>query len=299
VSEKMKIERLGVVVFKKSSNIEKIIERLFLCCKNLGISMILHSDAPYSFKKARNVEEFLEFSQIVISVGGDGTFLSAAHIVKFCEKPLIGINLGKVGFLADIETVNFEQKLQKILEGNYRIVRRMIFNVLHTRNGKILGQYCAINDIYFNRLSIPKLSSFSLFYGDDFISDYISDGIIIATPSGSTAYSLSAGGPIVSPDMNAMIITPICPHSLNERPIILPAGKSLKIKVNKKNPEILLSIDGIDNIKLIPEDEILLSCLGEDKNLVQYSQESYFDLLRRKLGWGETPYKKQRGENYA
>jgi NAD+ kinase len=151
-----------------------------------------------------------------------------------------------------------------------------------------LGKFNAINDIFFNRLNIPKLSSFSLDCDGDFVTDYIADGIIIASPSGSTAYSLAAGGPIVSPDTSAIIITPICPHSLSERPIILPSHKSLKIKVNKKNPDILLSIDGLESVNLIPEDEIFISCLGKNKNLVQYSQKSYFDLLRNKLGWGNS-----------
>jgi NAD+ kinase len=283
------IQRFGVVAFKKNSEIKKIVERLIIWCKEHEISVFLHPELPFDFvEKCENIDSFLKNSQVVISVGGDGTFISAAHIVKFSEKPLVGINLGKVGFLADIETDNFEQKLQNIIDGKCRIVRRMVLEVKHFRNGKILGSFNAINDIYFNRLNIPKLSSFSLDYGGDFITDYISDGIIIASPSGSTAYSLAAGGPIVSPDMNAIIITPICPHSLSERPIILPSINSLKIKVNKKNPEILLSIDGFESVKLIPEDEIVVSCLDESKNLVQYSQESYFDLLRNKLGWGKS-----------
>lgn len=273
----MMIQKFGVVAFKKNTEIEKVIERLKIWCKNKGFSLTTYPD-----------KNFLEKSDIVISVGGDGTFISAAHIVKFSQKPLIGINLGKVGFLADIETDNFERKLENILNGNFRCVKRMVFEVKHFRNGKMSGKYNAINDIFFNRLNIPKLSSFSLFYGGDFITDYISDGIIIASPSGSTAYSLAAGGPIVSPDMNAIIITPICPHSLSERPIILPSTNSLKVKVNKKNPEILLSLDGLESVKLIPEDEIEISCLGESKSLLQYSQESYFDLLRTKLGWGNS-----------
>lgn len=281
------IKSFGVVAFKENIEIQKIIERLLIWGKSNKISIILHPAVPFDFEeKAENERQFLENSQAVISIGGDGTFISAAHIVKFSEKPLIGINSGKIGFLADIETDNFEKKLENILAGNCRIVRRLVFEVKHFRNGKILGKYNAINDIYFNRLNIPKLSSFSLFYGGDFITDYISDGIIIASPSGSTAYSLAAGGPIVSPDMNAIIITPICPHSLSERPIILPSQNQLKIKVNKKNPEILLSLDGLESIKLIPEDEIEISCLEESKNLLQFSQESYFDLLRMKLGWG-------------
>ena len=285
----MEIKKIGIVVFKKIPDAKKVIERLIVWCKNNKISLAIHPDAPFEFaQRTKSVEEFLENSQIVVSIGGDGTFISAAHIVKFCGKPLVGINLGNVGFLADIEIDNFEQKLQNVLDEKYRVVRRTVLEVKHFRNGEVLGKFNAINDIFFNRLNIPKLSSFSLDCDGDFVTDYIADGIIIASPSGSTAYSLAAGGPIVSPDTSAIIITPICPHSLSERPIILPSHKSLKVKVNKKNPDILLSIDGLESVNLIPEDEIFISCLGENKNLVQYSQKSYFDLLRNKLGWGNS-----------
>ncbi|MCL2844498.1 MAG: NAD(+)/NADH kinase [Chitinivibrionia bacterium] len=285
----MKFNQIGVIVFKKNADAQKLIERLLVWCESKRISPVFHPETPFELAQiAKNIDEFLEKSQIVASVGGDGTFISAAHNVRFCEKPLIGINLGTVGFLSDIETDNLEQKLQNILDGNYRTVRRMVLEVKHFRGGKILGTYNAVNDIYFNRLSIPKLSSFSLSCDGDFITDYVADGIIIASPSGSTAYSLSAGGPIVLPDMNAIIITPICPHSISERPIILPSHKPLKIKINKKNPETLLSVDGFESVNLMPEDEIVVSCLDESKNLVQFSQESYFDLLRRKLGWGNS-----------
>jgi NAD+ kinase len=146
------IEKIGVIVFKKNLDTEKIIERLKIWCKNNKISLVLHPDAPFDFaEKCQNVEKFLENSQLVVSVGGDGTFISAAHIVKFCEKPLVGINLGKIGFLADIETDNFEQKLQNILDGKCRTVRRMVLEVKHYRNGEVLGSFNAINDIYFNR----------------------------------------------------------------------------------------------------------------------------------------------------
>jgi NAD+ kinase len=284
----MKIRKIGLVAFKESRDIEKVIKRLIIWCADRNISLVIHPSAPFDFEeKAESEKEFLDNSQFVISVGGDGTFISAAHIVNFCSKPLVGINLGKIGFLADIETEHLEVKLQEIINGKCRIIRRMVLEVKHYRNDAVLGKYNAINDIYFNRLSIPKLSSFSLHCGQDFITDYISDGIIIASPSGSTAYSLAAGGPIVTPDMNAIIITPICPHSLSERPIIMSSRNSLRVKVNKKNPEILLSLDGIKSVNLIPEDEIVVTCSDEKYNLVQFSQESYFDLLRSKLGWGK------------
>jgi NAD+ kinase len=130
------------------------------------------------------------------------------------------------------------------------------------------------------------LTSISAWYGDDFITDFFADGIIIATPNGSTAYSLSAGGPIVEPNVKAFLLTPICPHSLTERPIILPSDKSIRLLVNERNPDLLLSADGLESIRLQYGDQIVISYGGVRTNLIQLAETSYFDLLRRKLDWG-------------
>ncbi|HEX2958229.1 MAG TPA: NAD(+) kinase, partial [Chitinispirillaceae bacterium] len=133
----------------------------------------------------------------------------------------------------------------------------------------------------------PKLTSISVWYGNDFITDFYADGIIVATPNGSTAYSLSAGGPIVEPNVKAFIVTPICPHSLTERTIILPSDKSIRLVINEKNPDLLFSADGLESVRLQSGDQISISYGGIRTNLIQLTEISYFGLLRRKLNWGK------------
>ncbi|MCU0608601.1 MAG: NAD(+)/NADH kinase [Chitinispirillaceae bacterium] len=223
----------------------------------------------------------------VISVGGDGTFLSVAHLCRFTRKPVIGVNLGGLGFLTDIGPENLEASLQKILEGSYTIISRMVLEACLRRGGEKVCSFNALNDIFINRINIPKLSSISAWFGDEFIADFYADGIIVATPSGSTAYSLSCGGPIVEPNVSAILLTPISPHSLSERPIVLPATRPLRLHINEKNPDLLLSADGLDSVRLQSGDEVTISYGNTNTNLIQLAEQSYFSLLRTKLAWGK------------
>jgi NAD+ kinase len=163
----------------------------------------------------------------------------------------------------------------------------MVLEACLMRDGARQCTFNALNDVFINRINIPKLSSISAWYGDDFIADFRADGIIVATPNGSTAYSLSCGGPIVEPNVNALLLTPICPHSLGERPIVLPASKPVRLRVNEKNPDLLLCADGLDSVKIHGGDEVTISYGGKNTNLIQLAGQSYFSLLRTKLAWGK------------
>ncbi len=285
------VRNFGVVLFKTDQKARDVLSRLFIWAEENDATLFLHPGIPTEMipegkERCKTECDLLTASQAVISIGGDGTFLTAAHIVKFSETPVIGINLGQVGFLADIEWEEFEKCLSRVSEGEYSTISRMVLEVTVTRRGSVVSTMNALNDIYVNRSSVPRLVSLSLWYGDDYITDYVADGVIVATPSGSTAYSLSAGGPIVAPGLEAIIITPICPHSIGERPIVLDASRPVRLKITAKNPSPLLSADGLTSLLLEPEDEITISFQGRSANLIQFSQHSYFDTLRQKLNWG-------------
>ncbi len=160
---------------------------------------------------AADEAELLDKSEAIISVGGDGTFLSVAHLCRFTEKPIIGINLGDLGFLTDLGPEDLETNIDRIRNGDYKKISRMVLEASLYRDNNKICTFHALNDIFVNRINTPKLTSISAWYGTDFITDFFADGIIVATPNGSTAYSLSAGGPIVEPNVKAFILTPICP----------------------------------------------------------------------------------------
>jgi NAD+ kinase len=285
------ISSFGVVAFSQCDHLDEVIERLCAWSASASVPLILHpffkGIVPAGVMVAADEKELLAKSEAVISVGGDGTFLSVAHLCRFTQKPVIGINLGGLGFLTDIGRENIEESFRKISEGKYAILSRMVLEACIRRGKNSICAYNALNDIFINRMNVPKLTSISAWYGNDFIADFQADGIIVATPSGSTAYSLSCGGPIVEPDVKALLLTPICPHSLNERPMVLPTDKPIRLLINDKNPDLLLCADGLESVKLQSGDEVTISYGGASTNLIQLAEQSYFSLLRNKLAWGK------------
>jgi NAD+ kinase len=284
------INSFGIVAFKDSQHVKEVLNRILSWATSTGFAIHFHpviknliaNDAPVSNSES----EFLDESEAIVSVGGDGTFLSVAHMCRFTEKPIIGVNLGGLGFLTDVSPDEIEATLNKIQSGNYNTISRMVLEATLFRNNEKIKTFHALNDIYINRINTPKLTSISAWYGNDFITDFFADGIIVATPNGSTAYSLSAGGPIVEPNVKAILLTPICPHSLTERPIILPSDRFIRLVINDKNPDLLLSADGLESINLQTDDHIIINYGGVRTNLIQLTETSYFGLLRKKLDWG-------------
>jgi NAD+ kinase len=284
------ITSFGVVSFKKTAAVSDALRRVQRWAADNGADVYFHPILRGQLPDARveeSEEAFLEKSGAIVSVGGDGTFLSVAHISHFSEKPIVGVNLGGLGFLADIGPEELEACLGKIRSGEYDTISRMVLDACVTRGGVAVCQFKALNDIYINRVNTPKLTSISAWCGNAFITDFFADGVIVATPNGSTAYSLSAGGPIVEPTVQAFLLTPICPHSLTERPLILPSDRQLRLLVNEKNPDLLLTADGLQSFNLQSGDEIAISYGGVRKNLIQLAERSYFSLLRTKLGWSQ------------
>jgi len=283
-----KIDSFGLVAFKDTDTVCEAVLRIAAWAQQSGIPVVFHPflcrfvDVP----AAADEQAFLDNSEAIISLGGDGTFLSVAHLCRFTEKPIIGVNLGDLGFLTDIGADALEENLMKIRSGKYRTISRMVLEARLVRDAATLHTYHALNDVFINRIHTPKLTSISAWSGDDFIADFYADGIIVATPNGSTAYSLSAGGPIVEPTVQAFILTPICPHSLTERPLVLPSSSAITLVINDRNPELLLSIDGMESIQLQTGDRVVISYGGASCNLIQLAERSYFSQLRRKLDWG-------------
>jgi len=286
-----KISSFGIIAFKESSQIKNVLLRIKSWSEQNSVPIFFHPFVSNQIGPDARVSpsecEFLQSSDAIVSVGGDGTFLSVAHMCRFTEKPIIGVNLGGLGFLTDISPDEIESTLEKIQSGQFSTISRMVLEAILYRENEQMCKFHALNDVFINRINTPKLTSISVWYGNDFITDFYADGIIVATPNGSTAYSLSAGGPIVEPNVKAFLLTPICPHSLTERPIILPSDKSIRLLVNEKNPDLLFSADGLESVRLQSGDQIVVNYGVVRTNLIQLTDVSYFEMLRRKLSWGK------------
>jgi NAD+ kinase len=285
------IGSFGIVAFKQSPKIHFTLDRILAWSEGCGVPVFFHPACASYINNSVFVcatdDELLSKSEALVSVGGDGTFLSTVHLTRFSGKPVIGVNMGGLGFLTDIGPEDLESGLDRLTKGDYRTTARMLLEARIMRGGSVLATMRALNDIFINRFDKPKLTSISAYSGGQFISEFVSDGLIVSTPSGSTAYSLAAGGPIVEPDVKAFLLTPICPHSLTERPLILPCDRQVRLVMSQKSAEVMLSADGIETMRLKSNDEVLVAYCGDQTNLIQLSGRSHFELLRSKLGWGK------------
>jgi len=222
-------------------------------------------------------------SDVVIVLGGDGTILNIARQASAYQVPLFGINLGHLGFLAEAEISDMYLSLERIISGDYFIEKRMMLEACVDDSDLCMKELTALNDISVIKGMHSRMVRFSVFINDSFFELYSADGIVISTPTGSTAYSLSAGGPIVSPELKVLIITPICPHTLHNRPIVVSEKDEVRIEICDDNPEVMLSVDGQDSYKLAPGVIVKFRSSNCVTNLVKLKQRSFFDVLRRKI----------------
>lgn len=227
-------------------------------------------------------ETAIDQADIIIALGGDGTMLYTARLMKNISKPILGVNTGRLGFMAYTQKENLDQALEYLLKENYSIEKRYLLEA-RDNNGAI---YHALNEFLFSKRDSTSMVNVSAEYDDMFINNYWADGLIVASPTGSTAYNLSSSGPIVMPNTNVMVVTPINPHTLTTRPLVLPSDKFLKVTVEKQDHDVLFSYDGqIKEIESYPF-EVNIKRSNFTIDLIELPNQSYFDTLRNKLMWG-------------
>ncbi len=222
-----------------------------------------------------------------VSIGGDGTLLGVCRSLYNEKIPACGINIGRVGFLADIELSELEARLEDLLVGNYQIVERTVISgsVDSKGNRRFLGH--GLNDVVISKGGLSRMLHLGLRVNDTYIDDYKADGVIVATATGSTAYSLSAGGPIVNPNVPVLLITPICPHTLDARPMIIPDTDEVEIYIAAVHQDIQLTFDGQESFQLLPGDVVYIRKGKNPANIIKFGDKNYYQTLKNKL-WGNT-----------
>ncbi len=233
-----------------------------------------------------------EHCDLVIAFGGDGTILSTAAVISPMDVPILGVNIGRFGFLAEISISELYEKLDDLIAGNFLIEDRMALEatVVHpSENNK--NHYFAFNDVVLDKGGFSRTILIETYIDEEYLNTYNADGLMICTPTGSTAYSLSAGGPLLTPDMKALVITPICPHSLSQRPLVIRDDKVVKIKAWSEKREMLFSVDGQDVLNITEDHVIQVRKAKKPVKLVKCSGKSFYQVLRTKLNWGEFPKK--------
>ncbi|HEY8421260.1 MAG TPA: NAD(+)/NADH kinase [Thermoclostridium sp.] len=282
----MEQKSIGLFVNRKKDKELEITRKVVDCILEHGMKPLLPKtiSRDLGLSEGYAEEEMLAGSSFLISLGGDGTLLNMARTAFDYDIPLIGINLGTVGFLADVEINDIEKAIERLSSGDYSLKKRMVLSATVFRHDYTVYKSIAINDVVVNRDGLSRIIRLKVFVDDQFIDSFPGDGVIVSTPTGSTAYTLSAGGPIVQPDMEMMITTPICPHILYSRSFITSPDRQLRITINDDYPDsAIITMDGQEGFRIAAGDEILIARAHKSIKFVSFNDINFFSVLRAKI----------------
>lgn len=287
--EKRPIKKAGIIVKPNHEEAYRTACELAEWFRTHGIEPLgepcIWSESPETDREAWG-NEFAEKADLVVVLGGDGTMISAARMVGDNEVLVLGINYGSLGYLTDFRIEEMKPTIEAILRGEYDIDPRVMLRAEHWRGDEKLAEGRVLNDVVINKAALARIIEIEMDLNGQFVNSFRADGLIVATPTGSTAYNLSAGGPIIYPSMEAMVVTPICPFTLTNRPIVVPDDAEVELKLLNENEGVVLTLDGQIGHAMESGDRVLIRKSRLPFHLVQPPNRNYFDVLRNKLKWG-------------
>ncbi|HUI26306.1 MAG TPA: NAD(+)/NADH kinase [Candidatus Kryptonia bacterium] len=290
MAEAQSMRRIGVVVKRDQPKALALGRELITWLKQRGLDPIIDRDSAAELHDGMGVSkaEVATTADLIVVLGGDGTLLSIAHCIRDRPVPVLGVNLGGLGFLTAVTSEELFPVLADVLVGQFTVDRRMtLAAVLHRANGTV-GDYQALNDVVITKGALAHIIDLETTVDGDHVATYKADGLIVATPTGSTAYAMSAGGPIVYPSLGVMVLSPICPHTLTNRPMVLPETSVIRVTVRSdRQQDVVLTLDGQEGYPLLPDDTIEIRKGASVVPLIQSPARGYFEVLRQKLRWGE------------
>ena len=282
------IGKIGIFLKKNDLRVRSVVSEIIPWLRSRHVEIFLDKDsADHCPMEVATTSAELLSAQVnaVIVLGGDGTLLHATRLFGANGVPIIGINLGSLGFLTEVKLDGMYATLECLLSGKYEIEERMLLSVEVVRDDAVVSQYLALNDAVINKGALARIIDLEISVGAQPVLNTRSDGLIISTPTGSTAYSLSAGGPILYPTLEAVIIAPICPHSLTNRPLVIPERQELEVCL-LRGQDVMLTVDGQVGMPLLEKDCLRIHRAKETLKLLLPFGNSFFRLLREKLRWG-------------
>jgi NAD+ kinase len=283
------IKVVGIIAKPGIRHATTIVSQLAAWCQERGVEVRLDEESSRYLgrKSGLTRDEVPEGAHLVIVLGGDGTLLAAARAVAGREIPLFPVNLGGLGFLTAITLDQLYPELERALRGEQRVVPRRMLRGELVRGGTTVRSYEALNDVVIGKTQIARMIDLETLVDSQYVSTFKADGLIVATPTGSTAYSLSAGGPIVFPAVAAICITPVCPHMLTNRPVLVPDTSVIEIICKAEHNEAFMTVDGQIGEPLLKDDRIVCRSSTHSVHLIRPPKMFFFDVLRQKLKWGE------------
>ena len=287
----MTVQKIGIVANIVKENSLDYTVRLGDWLTARGVQVLFHKDIASAIGIGEGYEttQLASMVDLLAAFGGDGTLLRTARAVRGFTVPIVGINLGQFGYLTEVNLNEMMDAFEVILRGDYQTERRMMLDVSVDAEGVSPEERTVLNDAVVNRGNLSRIVDMETSVNDSYLTTFKADGLIVSTPTGSTAYSLSAGGPIVFPQMESIIINPICPHTLTNRPIILPGDARIKVTVWSKEAGATLTLDGQVSVHLKSGDTVTIEKSPYETVLICSPHRDYLEILRSKLGWGGLP----------
>jgi len=286
----MGIKKVGITSKPKKAEVREVVPPLIHWFRDRQVEVFVDKETAATLdgrEKSLTRNEMPGQVDLIVVLGGDGTLLATARALNRKPVPLLAVNLGGLGFLTVITREELFATLELVLAGNLRSERRVQIEADIVRADEVIASYLALNDAVLNKGAIARVLDFDVWIDNKFISTYKSDGLIVSTPTGSTAYSLAAGGPVIIPSVAAFIVTPICAHTLTNRPIVLPDSAIIEVAVKSQRESVYLTVDGQVGIALRSDDTVRIKRAASHVELIQSPHKTYFEVLRQKLKWGE------------
>jgi NAD+ kinase len=281
------IRTVGLVAKYQEPKAAEMVRWLVPWLKQRGKRVLVENGLVRTAAISCTKKEMAAKADLIVSLGGDGTLLNIAPLVERPDVPILGVNLGGLGFITEVAADELESVLTKTLEGDYETEKRMTLEIrVQSKNGKV-HRFRVLNDAVIAKGARSRIIHLETYIGDDFLCTYRADGLIISTPTGSTAYSLAAGGPILEPALGAIILTPICPHTLTHRPIVVPSTPAIHVMLRSSGDTVILVPDGQQGVRLDNGDKVEARDYGLPVSLIKIPSRSYYEILREKLKWGE------------
>ncbi len=282
------MKRIGIICKTGRLELLEIMKEFLPWLRERGVEFFVDIEtAQYINMKGYPRSEIPYLAEAVVVFGGDGTMLSVARIV--CEKdvPILGVNLGGLGFITEVHKTEIFDAMEEVLSGKGLLEERLMLTACVQRHGEKIAEYTVLNDVVINKGALARIVEMETFIDRMYVTSFRADGLIVATPTGSTAYNLSAGGPILDPKMDCIILTPICPHTLTNRPIVLPAGVLVEITMKTHAEDVFLTLDGQVGFSLRQNDIVSVEKSPFRTRLLIRRERNPFQVLRTKLKWGE------------
>ncbi len=283
------IRTVGIVSRPRRADIATVVPLLLTWLTERGVTVLLDQETAGCLSPASSGhprEELPSLADLLIVLGGDGTLLAAARLMNQRNIPILPVNLGGLGFLTSVTLDDLYPVLELALNGQARYSHRVMLESQVLRNGQLLHRARALNEAVLNKAALARMVDLELRLDGEFVCNYKADGLIVSTPTGSTAYSLAAGGPIVYPVVSAFVITPICPHTLTNRPLVIPDTTQVEIGFAAEKSSVYFTLDGQVGVELASGDRVVITAATEWLRLVRPPKKSYFSVLRDKLKWG-------------